>query len=41
MIHDVFIVHELFFYRDERLKYDFALIVLMRRNISNIYINNE
>jgi hypothetical protein len=29
------------FYRDEGLKCDFVLIVLMRINISIIYINNK
>jgi hypothetical protein len=27
------------FYEDERLKYNFILIVLIRENISDIYIN--
>ena len=40
-IHDVFITYELSFYRDEGLKCDFVLIVLMRINISIIYINNK
>jgi hypothetical protein len=29
------------FYRDEGLKCDFALIILVRRNIFNICINNK
>jgi len=29
----------LFFYEDERLKYNFILIVLIRKTISDIYIN--
>jgi hypothetical protein len=37
-IYNVFITHKLSFYIKEGLKYDFVLIVLNRKNISNIYI---